>query len=280
MSGASKDMIVDCHTHIHGEVDGERVLRAMDAAGVDRIVLFAMSPLELIAAGVDKGKAHQTSIDQVAGVAAADRDRIIPFAWIEPTLTDAVEAVDYGLGDRHVQGVKMIPQRWYPYDECAQACYMRINTWGAPMAFHSGSLGGTSDTSRFCRPVYWEVLLKYPRIRFSMAHLGWPWVDEGFAVMIEFRTTAERLRDREWQSYADTANEPPQAYRLQKLPSGIAIVGDTHFLYGSDSKSVEDPEALRSYIRWERRTLEELGLSQESIAGIMGKNALTWLGID
>ena len=147
------------------------------------------------------------------------------------------------------------------------------------MAFHSGTLGGTTDTSRFCRPVYWEVMLKYPQIRFSLAHLGWPWVEECFAAMAEFRTTAERLKDRAWQSYADTANEPPQQHKLEKLPSGLTIVGDSHFLYGSDSKQVEDPQTLRSYLRWERRVLADLGLSQDSVARIMGENALTWLGI-
>ncbi len=76
----------------------------------------------------------------------------------------------------------MIPNHWYPADPTPQACYAKINDYGKPMLFHSGILWGTSGTSKHCRPAFYEIMLLYPKIRFAMAHLTWPWTDECFAV--------------------------------------------------------------------------------------------------
>src|SRR5574340_948191 len=91
-------------------------------------------------------------------------DRVIPFAWIEPTLPRAVEEVERCIVDYGLRGVKMIPNHWYPTDEAVFPVYARIEELGVPIIFHSGILYGYEDCSRFCRPVLYEALINFPGI--------------------------------------------------------------------------------------------------------------------
>jgi hypothetical protein len=272
-------MVIDAHTHVRGEENGDRILRAMDRAGIDRMVLLGPSPGWHVRFGGGLADAHRRVIDLIAKVTAPDCQRLIGFAWIEPTLKDAPEAVDYALGEKGLWGIKMIPWYWYPSDERAIACYERVNAHGKPLTFHTGSLGHSGDTSRFCRPVYTEIFLRYPRMRFVMAHLGWPWIDECIAACHEFRFAAAK-HGGSWNSYADTASGPPPVSKIESLPRIFAVLGDTQILYGTDCGSPSDSEALRYYMNQELDILDRIGASQETVDRVMGLNALRWLGVE
>jgi predicted TIM-barrel fold metal-dependent hydrolase len=82
----------------------------------------------------------------------------------------------------------MIPDHWYPYDEFMYPIYEKAEKLGVPIIFHSGILFGFKDSSRFCRPVNYEVLLNFPDLKFALAHISWPWVDECIALWGRFRS--------------------------------------------------------------------------------------------
>jgi len=126
-------MAIDVHIHTRGGEDGEKILKAMDEVGLERVVLFAVAPHRSDQAGEAVGNAHRPSIDDIARICAPEPDRLIGFAWIQPTLPDALEAIDYTFGEKGLRGVKMIPDSWYPDDESAQACYAKIADFGRPM---------------------------------------------------------------------------------------------------------------------------------------------------
>ena len=76
---------------------------------------------------------------------------------------------------------------WYPpYDERIFPVYEKIQQLKVPILFYSGILSGNRDSSRFCRPVNFEVMIDLPKIRFALAHIGWPWTDECIAVAGRF----------------------------------------------------------------------------------------------
>jgi len=269
-------MAIDVHVHTRGGEDGGKVLRAIDKAGVERIVLFGVPPHR----GAEQGQApakdaHRQSIDQLARLVSADPDRLIGFAWIEPTLPDALEGIDYAFGTKNLRGVKMIPNHWYPADERAQACYKKIEQYGKPMLFHTGILWGLSDTSQHCRPAFYEIMLHYPGIRFAMAHISWPWTDECFAVNGKFRSNQKG----EWTSYIDITSGAPRIWKLDAMQKGLAYLGDEHFLYGSDCFEPENADALRHHLDWDRAILRDAGASKETIERILTTNALKWLGL-
>lgn len=288
-------MAIDVHIHAGGEEEASKILKAMDEVGLARVVLFAPfwkfalsgkegGPLPRAAAG-DMGSliaadAHRRANDSIARLVAADPERLIGFAWIEPTMPDALEAVDYALGEKGLRGVKMIPHHWYPSDERAQAVYARVEQHAKPMLFHTGILWGVSDTSQHCRPAFYEIMLHYPKIRFAMAHMSWPWTDECFAVCGKFRAAAQGDPDRQWTSFVDITSGAPRIWKVEALQKALAYLGDQQLMYGSDCSRPEDPEALRYRLEEDRSILRDAGASPEASERILSKNALRWLGIE
>jgi uncharacterized protein len=278
--------VIDAHVHIKGGEKGEDILRALDAVGLERIVLISTAPHYelgyplLRATPTPERDAHGPVIDELARIVAADPERLVGFAWIEPTLEDAVPAVDYALGEKGLWGIKMIPTHWYPRDERAQACYARIETHRRPLLFHSGIMFGQNLTSEYCRPVFFEIMLHYPGVRFALSHIGWPWTDECFAVCGKFRAATEYDPTREWTSYVDLTSGAPRLWKVDALRKGLAYLGDGQMFYGSDSFYPENPEALRQHLTAERQMLREAGVGPEAAARLLGANAEKWLGID
>jgi len=271
-------MAIDVHIHTRGTEDAAKILKAMDQVGLERVVLFAVPPHRAKGAAAEK-EPHRRVLDDIAKLVKADPDRLIGFAWIEPTLPDAVAAVDYAFTEKNLRGVKMIPNHWFPADERAQACYQKINEYGKPMLFHTGILWGTSDTSQHCRPAFFEIMLHYPNIRFAMAHMSWPWTDECFAVCGKFRA-AGGYKPENWRSYVDITSGAPRIWKVEALRKALAYLGDRQIVYGSDCSNAEDPEALRPRLEEDRDILRECGASQETRQRIFTTNTLRWLGIE
>ena len=270
-------MAIDVHIHTRGTEDGNKILKAMDEVGLKRVVLFAVPPHRSEEAKGEK-QPHKIILDQIAKLVKVDPERLIGFAWIEPTLEDAVDAVKYAFEEKGLCGVKMIPNHWYPADEGPQACFAKINEYGKPMLFHTGILWGRSDTSQHCRPAFFEIMLHYPKIRFAMAHLSWPWTDECFAVCGKFRA-AGGYKPENWRSYADMTSGAPRIWKTDAMRKGLAYMGDRQFVYGSDCFNAEDPEALKHNLTEDREILAECGCSKETMDRIFVENAERWLGI-
>jgi len=268
-------MAIDVHIHTRGTEDGAEILKAMDRVGLERVVLLGVPPYESDEAQRSK-RPHQVVVDKLAQQVQADPDRLIGFAWIEPPLPDAVQAVDYALGEKGLLGVKMIPNKWYPADERAQACYAKINDYGKPMLFHTGILWGTSDTSQYCRPAFYEIMFHYPRIRFAMAHISWPWTDECIAVNLKFKVN----QTGEWTSYIDITSGAPRIWKVDALYKALNCVGDEHLLFGSDAFLPDGEEMVRGRLREDEQMLREAGASDETVKRVLSANALKWLEID
>jgi predicted TIM-barrel fold metal-dependent hydrolase len=149
----------------------------MEEAGVDRINLFSRYPGEgLPRYAVTSADDVRDSIDHLAKVQAADPERIFGLIWANPRAPNMVEEVERGLADLGLRGVKLIPDHWSPGDELLFPLYEKLRELGKPIQFHAGILYGFGDSSRFCRPVLYEVLVNFPGLRFSLptsAGRGW-----------------------------------------------------------------------------------------------------------
>ena len=267
-------MAIDVHVHTSGGEDGAQILKAMDEVGLDRVVLFAVPPHRR--GGEIPKDAHRQSIDEIAKLVSADPRRLIGFAWIEPPLPDALDGVDYALGEKSLPGIKMIPNHWYPGDERARACYQKIEEYGKPMLFHTGILWGLSDTSQYCRPAFFEIMLHYPGIRFAMAHISWPWTDECLAVNGKFKSNQKG----EWTSYVDITSGAPRIWKVDALRKALCYLGDEHILYGSDCHLPGGADYAALRLREDKEMLREAGASAETIDRILNKNPLRWLGLE
>jgi len=271
-------MPIDTHVHTKGGEDGNKILKAMDALGLERIVLMSQPPSWSLATGRDEEVGHRAVIEDIARIITPDPERMLGFAWIEPTLPDAVNAVDYALGEKGLRGVKMLPNHWYPDDPRAQACYARINDYAAPMLFHTGGLWKWGNTSKYCRPAEFEIMMDYPQIRFVMAHMSNPWQDECLFVCHKLKFL-QRDRELEWTSYIDIGVSGYRDFGRDYLRKALYFLGGGRLMACSDCDSPEDPKAYHYDRAREEEILREAGASDETVAGILGENAKAWLGI-
>jgi hypothetical protein len=268
-------MLIDVHTHYWGEPGGAAaILAALDAAGVDKVVCFSRKP------AVDR-QDQRASTDEIGRVAREAGGRIVPFVWIEPRLEGAAEEVERARQDHGIQGVKLIPEHWRPADAEPRRIYERAGELGLPILFHSGILYIGSDTSEQCRPVHYEVLLEYPKVRFALAHFGWPWTDECLAVCDEFRYHWGRAGapGGHPQIWLDATSGLPRAWKVETLRKILFYLGPDWLMYGSDA-SATDADGLAQAAALDRSILrEDLGVTDEALVEqIFCQNAERFLG--
>ncbi|NLC55958.1 MAG: amidohydrolase [Armatimonadetes bacterium] len=255
--------IWDCHSHCRGDEKGDDVLRAMDQAGITRINLFAPYPRPRD--GVFYREDVRASIDHVAQVQAADPDRIFGLVWAEPRAPGMVEEIEYGIVERGLRGVKMIPDHWSAGDEMLFPIYEKMRALGKPIQFHSGILYGFGDSSQYCRPVLYEALVHFPGLKFSLAHVGWPWIDECIAVFGRFRAAAGYKLER-CQMWIDTCRGTPDAWREEALRKAIPFCTMERVMFGVDGHPASLPEYGREHIQKDLALLRNvIGVSQEQI---------------
>ena len=257
-------MYNDCHVHCTTPVDGGDLLRRMDECEMDKALVCAMQ--------VRTAADFAPSIDAITRTCAADLERLIGFAWVEPTLPEAVDHVRIAV-DRGLRGVKMIPDHWYPYEERLFPVYEEIQRARKPILFHSGILFLNMDSSRFCRPVNFEAMLHFPKVKFALAHIGWPWTDECIAVFGRMRAGVHLGEVDECQMYIDITRGTPDDYRVDALRKALNYAGPERLMYGSDSRAHADLAASLKGIDADRRIIcGELGYSPEDFRKVAADN--------
>ena len=294
-------LIIDCHVHSSGFETIDEILKGMDKAGVDKAVIFSPYPGRIREKGgiFPKAKAGVTrhlefsysdvtsekqrkSVEFVARLQKEAPDRIIAFMWLEPRLKDAIEILEWAVSSKEIKGVKMIPDHWYPYDEFMYPIYRKLEELNVPVLFHSGILFGFKDSSRFCRPVNYEVLLSFPDLRFALAHVSWPWVDECIASWGRLRAFVRREFESERedvQMYIDITPGTPLIYRQSTLQKLIAYGAEDYIIFGTDCRA-GNMEMARLHIERDTSILRQVvGVPNETVNKIMSENAPRFLGL-
>jgi len=279
--------IWDCHCHCRGNETGDDVLRWMDEAGLERITLFSLYPPTLSAKrepgdtyGLDPFDASgrlggpslayrredvRAAAEHVAKVQAVDPKRIYGMLWAEPRAPGIVEEIERAIVDMGLRGVKMIPDHWSAGDEMMFPIYEKIQELGKPMHFHSGILYGFGDSSRFCRPALFEPLMHFPRLRFALAHISWPWVDECIAVYGRFGAAVHGT-GRENQMWIDTCRGTPDAWRVEALAKAVPFCGMEHVMFGVDTVPSSLPKSAPVHARKDKDILEGMmGLTEAQV---------------
>lgn len=258
--------IWDCHCHLRGDETGAFVLQQMDAAGVERVNLFSRYP----GRGQDADdrvsrEEVRGAVEHIAAVQSADPARIFGLIFANPRAEGMVEEIERGLTGLRLRGVKMIPDHWSPCDDLVAPIYAKMQELGKPIQFHSGILYGFGDSSRFCRPVLYEALVNYPGLRFSLAHIGWPWVDECIAVFGRFRA-AVGYQTAGCQMWIDTCRGTPDAWREEALRKAVPFCSVQRLMFGVDGSPASMADQAPIHVRKDLDLLRDvLGLSEEQI---------------
>lgn len=162
--------------------DYDEIFAEMDYAKVDKAVLL---PLDLT---TTEGGCVVTN-EQCKAIETLHPDRFIAFASVDPRREDALEVLDDAFSRLHLSGLKLNPakQHFYPNDPMMFPIYEKCIEYNKPIIFHAGLSWEPNAITKYAHPLeFEEVAIRYPNLRFSLAHFAWPYVREMVMLMIKY----------------------------------------------------------------------------------------------
>ncbi len=173
--------------------------------------------------------------DDVASMASKSRDRLIPFAGVDPNSGKAaLSELKRSIRSLGMRGLKVHSSAnsvylndrrlMYPlYDFCQEA--------GIPILFHTGTTGLGDCEIKYSKPeLLDDVCQSFPDLKVVMAHFGWPWPDVAIAVAL-----------RNPNVFIDVSGWKPKYIPQSILPYLNGILQD-RFLFGTDYPMLRQEE--------------------------------------
>ena len=270
-------MIIDGHIHIN-DVDCDQVvfLSRLSDAGVDGGIIISVSPDSFRPWSV--AISPKERIDN-AMMLCRDQAELYPFFWIDPLADDAENQVEIAI-NAGIKGFKIICDRFYPENPKAMATFKAIAERKRPILFHSGILWDGKPSSKYSRPVNFEALLEIKNLRFSLAHISWPWVDELIAVYGKFETAYKINPDTSCEMFIDTTPGTPEIYRKDALTKLFTVGYDieNNIFFGTDAVVGNyDIAWTKNWIDIDTEIMKSLSLSEETINKIFADNVERFL---
>jgi predicted TIM-barrel fold metal-dependent hydrolase len=268
-------MILDGHVHIRqGDADPAGLLERMGEAGVDGAVIISLSPACF---GGDV-----SAEERLDGLFAwtDGQPLLFPLFWIDPVADDAVDQVAMA-AERGVAGFKVICGHHYPGDERAMPVYRAVAEAGKPMLFHSGILWDGKPSGPFNRPCGFESLLDVDGLKFTLAHVSWPWLDECVAVYGKFLNAHSNRPDLSVEMFIDNTPGTPPIYRREALTKLFTVGYDIehNVIFGTDCCANDYSVAwAKEWIERDNAIYNEIGVSAETRELIYAENLRRFLG--
>ena len=273
-------MILDCHIHLGKPTDTkEDFTREIASVGVDGGIIFSNAPKSFGNAKPDKDDA-KNRLARVMDFTAGN-ENLFPFFFIDPLEGGALEQVDMAI-EAGILGFKVICCHHYPQDDRAMKVWEYIAKRGKPILFHSGILYNEGPSAEYNRPGNFEHLFPIGGLKFALAHISWPWVDELVAVFgksnyLHFEACKEGFAEM----YIDLTPGTPRFYRERALRTllevGYVSMND-HVMFGTDGGSSYNCERNGGYIEHDNEIYDKIGISQEVRDKIYYKNLLNFIG--
>jgi predicted TIM-barrel fold metal-dependent hydrolase len=287
-------MIIDCHVHSLGNETADEIVKELDRVGIDKAVVFATYPgrgeksepvkyMEFSCREVNDAL-QKESTKFVSKLQADAPDRIIAFAWIEPRLKNATKNIEEAVTKYECKGIKMMPDHYYPYEPMFFPVYKKVEELEVPITFHSGILGDMKDSSRFCQPAFYEVLINFPNLKFALAHVSWPWIDECVGICGRLKSRLWNVKEEEkadkMQMYIDITPGTPKFYRKIAFQRILDMDLEDYVIFGTDCPASNfSPwwQDAREVYNRDKALIKELGYSDEVVEKIFHKNAERYL---
>ncbi len=210
------------------------------------------------------------SSEEIAELAAADSDILIPFGSVDPLAGAAAVSRATSLAQDHgVRGFKFHPslQAFEPNDRSYYPLYQRLEELGLPAVFHTGQTGigaglpgGRGIKLRYSDPMLLDdVAADFPGLTIILAHPSVPWQDSAIS-----------MATHKSNVYIDLSGWLPKYFPTQLVHAANRQLRGK-VLFGSDYPVIS-PD------RW-RASFDELDMKPEVIPMIMKGNAITVLGL-
>ncbi len=182
--------VFDFHWHLHlrdGDIDKHFVdmLKLMDKLGIEQALVHAAPSGQFGFLGSICG-----GNEEVFEAVGKYPDRLLGSVYIDPREEKSKQV----LREYHSRGAvcaKFLPfVGYYPDDEICFSIYEEIEKLGLTLLVHTGLTNipyvdgsGRVTQSKYCMPIYIDgPARRFPGITFVLAHLGWPYFHEAFAL--------------------------------------------------------------------------------------------------
>jgi hypothetical protein len=208
--------------------------------------------------------------EEVAAVAAANDDVLIPFASVDPHRPNAADEVERLVRDHRVRGFKFHPniQAFFPNDQAFYPVYEAIQAAGVPALFHTGHSGigtglpgGGGIRLKYSNPMCVDdVAVDFPDMKIVLAHPSFPWQDEAISVALHKQ-----------QVFIDLSGWSPKYFPPQLVRYANTQLRD-RVLFGSDYPMITPDRWLADF--------EQADFKDEVRPLILKENAIRLLGLD
>ncbi len=244
-------MIIDSHCHLkHGDVAGteysaEEIVRVMDAAGIDRSVVFAMQTTT------------RRSIEMARDAVAQFPDRLIPYVYAlpsydRPVIEELREALEEGF-----RGIKMHVGECRIREHISDPVFELAEELDVPVLM---DLGGDLGTAQ-------RLAAQFPQTKLIIAHLG------------QYKCTVEPLIGQ----FIEVAEAHPNVWldasgvvMTYLIAEAVKRIGAERVLFGVDGPYPRPHEATGA--RYAIRQIEMLEISAEDKAMVLGGSVARLLG--
>ena len=285
-------MIIDFHTHVECNADGQRCspaefVAAMDGGGIGKSVVLGGDQADAgtMPAWADPmvmGAATNFDDDAVAAWCAEFPDRLIGFGSIHPDRYQPVRKVERAVKELGLRGIKLYPHAgFYPNDPRLDGVYRKCEELRVPVVIHTGVKAVRWQWMKYNRPIYVDdVATNFPNLPVVMCHGGFPWVDEFLAVA---HANPNVWVDISFLDYVERAFHK-EGLAESVIRSLAAVIGADRLLWGSEGPTMTLPlygsHGPENYARSRAFLVERFDfLSESEKVAILGGNAARLLGL-
>ncbi|MDR2133070.1 MAG: amidohydrolase family protein [Clostridiales Family XIII bacterium] len=209
------------------------------------------------------------SNEEVAAIRDMYPDRFFAFASIDPSDPNHLASLEYAYAELRLSGLKLHPgrQRFYPADRRMDKIYEMCVAYDKPILFHSGLSFEPDCLSEYARPPHFEeTASRFPKLRFCLAHFGWPWLRETAMLMLKYPNVYADTA----MLYFDSAREFLETSLTKDIPrTWIDRSLRRQVLFGSDYPRFEQMRMSAA--------IAQLGFRDSTVELIRGGNAAEFL---
>ncbi|MBU2551893.1 MAG: amidohydrolase family protein [Proteobacteria bacterium] len=151
--------------------DGEKFLRDMDAAGIERAVIFGSD----FGAELGDPPVHVFQANRIyADLAQKHPDRFTALCSIDPRRPGALKHCEQAIEDWGMKGFKLHPAAGFKAtDEILYPLYEKCADWNVPLVFHAGAQPAAPVHLDTQRPVFIaEAATRFPDTKMIIAHVA------------------------------------------------------------------------------------------------------------
>lgn len=272
-------MFFDGHIHIgDGSQDIADFISKLDKAGMDGGILISLAPPSF--PYINKSYTPDERLRNLK-YWTESKPGLYPVYWIDPLEKNAFEQVDKA-AEAGVNGFKVICNHFFCGEEKPMSVFRKIAEKNLPVMFHSGILWDGQNSSKYNRPENFEALIEIDKLKFSLAHVSWPWCDDCIAVYGKFLNSYAVRPDFSAEMFIDLTPGTPHIYRKEVLTKLYTIGYDVenNVFFGSDSK-VNDYNFrwTKEWIARDNEIYDSIKLPLASREKIYSENLKRFLGL-